>query len=165
MADLLLPGLTLTLTHLLNQEGSKRRKSGGVPPRSVKRLSLRLLHQQSGLKTLVVVACWRMLKEMLQKKLKQVHSISHEKQERRREGGGPTRVTGRGGKSSKRRQKRERKEKGTSLQVWSQARGDAAQALRGCNRFCHKEDCTFNLCLQNTFRHPLTITINCVLKA
>ena len=167
MADLLLPGLTLTLTHLLNQEGSKRRRSGGVPPRSVKKLSPRLPHQQRGLKTLVVVARWRMLKEMRQKKPNWalMHSISHEKQERRREGGDPTRVTGRGGKSSKRRQKRERKEKGTSLQVWSQALGDAAQALRGCNRFCHKEDCTFNLCLQNMSRHPLTIIISLVLKA
>merc|ERR1719234_1859362 len=106
-----------------------------------------------------------MLKKIPQEKLKQLHSIDHE-QGQRREGGGRTRVTGRGGKSSKRRQKREKgKVKSISLQVWNQALADAAQALRDCNRFCLKEGCTFNLCLQNTFRHPLTIIFSCVLKA
>ena len=160
IADLPLLGLTSTWMHLLNlnQEGSKRRKSGEVL-HSLKTLSLKPQPQQMGLKTQLVLAL-TMLEKMLQKK----HSIDHG-QGLRRGGGGHTRVTGRGGKSGKRRQKREKgKVKSISQQVWNQALADAAQALRGCNRFCLKEGCTFNLCLQNTFHHPLTITFSCVLK-
>merc|ERR1712181_168543 len=117
-----------------------------------------------GVKTQLVLALTMLKKKMVQKKRKQVDSIGHEPG-LRRGGGDHTRVTGREGKSNKRRQKREKgKVKSISQQVWNQALADAALALRGCSRFCPKEDCTFNLCLRNMFHHPLTITFSFVLK-